>query len=128
MPEHVSYHKDTTIYVQCTEPHSHHEQPGSKHPEHKGNTLGSHVKFVQTEQLTALLQHPQDPYPRKQFHYTELGESKHLALQGVFWAQNPQTTKALLFIFQEGVGREGYTPMPEKKQSEEPQYLYWFST
>lgn len=34
-----------------------------------------------------LLQHPQDPYPRRQFHYTQLGESKHLALQGAFWVQ-----------------------------------------
>lgn len=49
--EHVSYHKSPAIYVQCTEPHLHHEQPGSKHPEHKGSPLGSHGKFVEREQL-----------------------------------------------------------------------------
>lgn len=65
-----------------TEHHSYNEQAHSKHPEQKEKASKPHGKFVQRAQLPGWLQHPAEPHPRRQPQPTELGESKHLALQG----------------------------------------------
>jgi len=88
----------------------------SKHPAHNGNSLGSSVQFVQTEQLTVCYSILKILVPGDN-STTQLGESRCLALQGDLWVrkENPLRTKGLLFIFQEGVGRDRYTSMPGKK-------------